>query len=203
MGHSQEALTSLGAIDWDQVPQDALSQFLTTTLTDAQTVVDSIPSPTPNVSGISGPTAAGGGPRPEAAAAAPAPADGAGKSPLLVQQTPEAEADAQQLRKEWKEAKVNPRDNPLGIKVFKLAAKDGKGTWFARQSIHHGLSFDDWKAGLQKEFGETMKTQGSPGSGNIRGIGAERRVESLTAEGGGSLEGESLFHMSPQQPPKC
>ena len=200
MGRSQESLTSLAAIDWDQVPQDAISQFLTTTLTDAQTVIDSVPSPTPKVSGI-------GGPRPEAEAEAPAPANGASESPVLVQQTPEAEADAQQLRKEWKETKVNARDNPLGIKVYKLAAKDGKGTWFARQSIHHGLSFDEWKAGLQKEFGETMKTQGSPGSGNIRGIGAERRVESLAAEGGGSLEGESLFHNVPFDPssrlPRC
>ncbi|KAL6868017.1 hypothetical protein J3F83DRAFT_738920 [Trichoderma novae-zelandiae] len=92
---------------------------------------------------------------------------------------------------------MNAKENPLNISVYKLAAKDGKGAWFARRSLHHGLSFDDWKTGLEMEFPETLKVQGSPGSGNIRGIGADRHVESREVEGSGHL---SVFQLSAQFP---
>lgn len=75
--------------------------------------------------------------------------------------------------------------------VYKLAGKDGKGAWFARRSVHEGLGFEKWKKGLQREFPKTMEVHGGPGEGNIRGIGAERRVERRVVESVGTAEGES------------
>jgi hypothetical protein len=102
-------------------------------------------------------------------------------------------AHAHSLRKEWKEVKVNAKDNPLGISVYKLAAKDGKGTWFARRSVHEGVGFERWRLGLEREFAETMKVKGGAGSGSIRGIGAERRVEEDEVDGSGQLERRFTF----------
>lgn len=74
--------------------------------------------------------------------------------------------------------------------VYKLSSKDGKGAWFARRSVHEGLGFSRWKKGLEKEFPETLKVQGGPGEGNIRGIGGEKRVEDMKVDGVGKVEGE-------------
>lgn len=93
--------------------------------------------------------------------------------------------------------KLNPKDNPLGISVYKLGAKDGKGSWFARRSIHEGLEFEKWKKGLEREFCETMKDHGRPGQGNIRGIGAEKRVEYRRVTGIGKIE---VYLLSAQFP---
>jgi hypothetical protein len=93
------------------------------------------------------------------------------------------------LQKEWKSVKLNAKENPLGMSVYKLAGKDGKGSWFARRSVHEGLGFKKWKTALQREFPETLKVQGGPGEGNIRGIGGEERVEYQVEEGVGTMEG--------------
>lgn len=82
------------------------------------------------------------------------------------------------------------------MSVYKLAGTDGKGAWFARRSVHCGLGFERWKRALQQEFPETMKVDGGPGVGNIRGIGGERCVECREA-GGGKLE---VYHLSAQFP---
>lgn len=173
-----EPLRALGPIEWDEVPVDDLKTFMNEAFVDAQTVVESVPAPT---------TASATG-----AAAAPAGAvfEQAEKAYSQNRQPGSSLALAQQLRKEWKEIKMNARDNPLNISVYKLAAKDGKGAWFARRSVHHGLTYDNWKTGLEKEFPETLKVQGSPGSGNIRGVGADRHVESREVEDSGHLSGE-------------
>lgn len=96
------------------------------------------------------------------------------------------------FQKEWgKPIKLAPKDNPLGIGVYKMAGKDGRGAWFARRSVHEGMGFMKWKLGLQKEFPESMKVQGGPGEGNIRGIGGEKMVEKVQIKGTGDIEGES------------
>ena len=89
--------------------------------------------------------------------------------------------------------KINAKDNPLEMSVYKCNGKDGKGAWFARRSVHEGLGFEKWKRGLKREFPETMKVQGGPGEGGIRGIGGERRVEYRDIEGVGKLEGWSSY----------
>ena len=95
------------------------------------------------------------------------------------------------LQKEWgKPIKLAAKDNPLGIAVYKLSGKDGKGAWFARRSVHEGLSFRRWKLGLEREFPESLSVQGGPGDGNVRGIGGERRVEQKEISGVGKVEGD-------------
>ncbi|OBT60577.1 hypothetical protein VE03_10012 [Pseudogymnoascus sp. 23342-1-I1] len=82
------------------------------------------------------------------------------------------------------------------MSIYKLAGSDGRGAWFARRSIHCGLGFSRFQRALQLEFPETMKVDGGPGVGNIRGIGGERRVECREAEGG-KME---VYHLSAQFP---
>ena len=79
----------------------------------------------------------------------------------------------------------------MGMSVYKMGGKDGKGSWFARRSVHEGLGFTKWKKGLEREFPETMKVTGGPGEGNIRGIGGERRVEYKNVDGMGKIEGKT------------
>ena len=85
----------------------------------------------------------------------------------------------------------------MGISVYKLSAKDGKGAWFARRSVHEGLSFERWKEGLIEEFPASLEVQGGPGEGKVRGIAAERRQEKLEVEGVGRVE---VYHLSAQFP---
>lgn len=96
------------------------------------------------------------------------------------------------FQKEWgKPIKLAAKDNPMGMGVYKMAGKDGRGSWFARRSVHEGMGFKKWKLGLQREFPESMAVQGGPGEGNIRGIGGERRVERIEVGGVGMVEGWS------------
>ncbi|KAG7008804.1 hypothetical protein G7Y79_00004g013880 [Physcia stellaris] len=108
------------------------------------------------------------------------------------------DASNSSLQKEWgKPIKLAAKDNPLGIAVYKLGGKDGKGAWFARRSVHEGLSFRRWKLGLEHEFPESLAVQGGPGEGNVRGIGGERRVEQKEIKGVGKVE---VYHLSAQFP---
>lgn len=179
MAH-HEPFKALGPIDWTTVSahEDAgsLPSTLAATLADAQTIVDSIPGPV-TTAGSNNPT---GRPRAatDSAAVGPAPTGGAA---------------AAALRPDWKEVKLGggPRDNPHAVSVYRLAARDGRGTWFARRSLHRGVGFARWRAGLQAEFDETLKraNPGEPGTGNIRGIGAEKRVEARDLGDDGLLRG--------------
>ncbi|KAI0906568.1 hypothetical protein F4823DRAFT_606797 [Ustulina deusta] len=113
--------------------------------------------------------------------------------------SPPAESahQAAELRKEWKEVKFNPRDNPLGLNMYKLAAKDGRGSWFARRSVHDGQSFKKWKTGMEREFAESLKVQGQPGDGKIRGLGADKCVADQTVDGRGKIQ---VYQLSAQFP---
>lgn len=184
MTNPHEPLQALAPADWNDLPQDDLASYMNHIFAQSMIVVESIPSPssaaTPATSGRA---------RAKTESAAVLRND-AQRFRALRQPAASLEA-AMALRKDWKEVKVNPRENPLGINVFKMSSKDGKGAWFARQSVHEGLSFDDWKAGLEREFAESLKVQGSPGVGNIRGIGADRHVEDKDIDDAGHLSGMS------------
>jgi hypothetical protein len=82
----------------------------------------------------------------------------------------------------------------MNISVWKLSAKDGKGAWFARRSVHKGMGFERWKEGLEREFEQTLGVEAdNPDDqleGKIRGIGAERRVEDVVVDGVARLQGE-------------
>lgn len=146
--------------------------FLSRTFNDAECVIESIPTDAPATQQTGRPRSSTDPNRQSSARRSSRPSDFARK-----------------LRKEWKEVKVNPKENPLGCSVYKLTAKDGKGSWFARRSVHEGQSFDKWKLAMQKEFVESMKVKGQPGAGSIRGIGADKRVENHSYDGCGKLEG--------------
>jgi hypothetical protein len=194
MGNHHEPLKSLGPVHWADVPQDDLKPFLHNIFADAHTVIDSVPSPTSSVSAAaaaSPPSKGRSRAKTDSAvgdAAATAAAAAAAATPGFPQNEAAVE-NSRQLQKEWKEVKVNPRENPLGVKVYKMSAKDGGGAWFARRSVHEGLTFDQWKAGLDREFIETMEVQGGPGSGSIRGIGADKRVEDCDVPDAGHVQG--------------
>lgn len=182
MSH-HEPLKALGPIDWAAVTGDDLKHFLNTTFLHAQTVVDSIPAAT----------------KPQQTGRARSHTDSSvvfdptsrhhtNTSASADASTAAAAAHAAQLQKEWKEVKIPPRDNPYSMSVYKLAGKDGRGAWFARRSMHEGVSFDKFRLGLETEFGHTLQHTTGPGTGNVRGIGAERKAEHLECDGVGQAD---------------
>ena len=178
-----EALGSLSLTEFSSVPSDQseVTTYLQNAFQKAQTILDSVPIPPPT--------------DPLVASNFRSTASALVASNVSEISSSSARSDPLDpsnvgLQKEWgKPVKFNAKDNPLGIAVYKCAGKDGKGAWFGRRSVHEGLSFKKFKLGLQSEFPETMKVQGAPGEGNIRGIGGERRVERIEAAGKGAIEG--------------
>ncbi|KAH6636305.1 hypothetical protein F5144DRAFT_487209 [Chaetomium tenue] len=111
------------------------------------------------------------------------------------------------LSREWKDLKMHQvsSGNPHGIAMYKMAAKDGRGAWFARRSLHRvgpgGVGFERWEAALKEEMQVTLdrveaEPGKEPGTGNVRGIGAERRVERVEFEGGKM----DVYHVSARFP---
>ncbi|KAI0460705.1 hypothetical protein F5B21DRAFT_498640 [Xylaria acuta] len=135
---------ALGPVEWESVAQEDLAMLMTDIFGDAHRLIDLIPTPAANADLLSLPSRAA-----------------------------ESPDHAKGLRKEWKEVKLNPRENPLGLSMYKLAAKDGK-------------------VGMEREFAERLKVQGQPGDGKIRGLGADKRVEDQTVD--------SLYQLSAQFP---
>lgn len=175
MTNLHDVFKALAPIDYEGIDQNNLESFLTCIFEDAQCIIDSIP-------GASAPKTAPQATGRQRSATDSAVAKKAGRA------APPSDR-AESLRKEWKEVQVNPRENPLGVSVYRLAAKDRKGAWFARRSVHKGLTFDRWKLGMETEFAESLKVQGAPGEGKIRGIGADKRAVSRVVEGCGKMEG--------------
>ena len=184
MAALHEGLKSLGPIDFEDTPLDDLNPFLTNAFRKGQLLVDSVPIPAP-----SDESAADGRLR------ASSTASSASEISISSARSIAPPSDVEVLQKEWKQVKLAPKDNPLGMSVYKLGGKDGRGSWFARRSVHEGLGFTKWKKGLEREFPETMKVQGGPGEGNIRGIGGERRVAYKNVEGVGKMEGMFISFM--------
>lgn len=185
MAALHDALQILGPADFEDTPLDDLKPFLSNAFSKAQLIVDSVP--------ISKPSDNAATPEGRSRANSAMSASSASEISLSSARSSPPPPDVEALQKEWKPVKLNPKDNPLGMSVYKLGAKDGKGAWFARRSVHEGLGFTKWKKALEREFPETMKVQGGPGEGNIRGIGGETRVEYKNVEGVGKMEGTYVF----------
>lgn len=181
MAALHEALKALGPIDFDDTPLDDLKPFLSNAFSKGQLIVDSVPILAPSDESTL-----------DGRSRASSTASSASEISISSARSAAPPSDVEVLQKEWKQVKMNPKDNPLGMSVYKLAGKDGRGSWFARRSVHEGLGFMKWKKGLEREFPETMKVQGGPGEGNIRGIGGERRVAYKNVEGVGKMEGRFL-----------
>ncbi|KAH6681624.1 hypothetical protein B0J14DRAFT_679632 [Halenospora varia] len=187
MAALHDALKTLGPLDFSETPLDDLKPFLSQAFTAGQLIVDSVPIPAPPGDPISL----------DGRSRASSSASSASEISPSSARSPAPGKEVEGLQKEWKSVKMNARDNPLGMNVYKLGGKDGKGSWFARRSVHEGLGFTKWKKGLEKEFPETMKVQGGPGEGNIRGIGGEKRVAFKDVEGVGKME---VYLLSAQFP---
>jgi hypothetical protein len=190
MAALHEALKTLSPIDFSTVPVDDLKPFLSETFSDAQLLIDSVPIPGPAEDSL---TVSIGRSRSNTI---PSIASSSSDISLSTARPSPPPPEIESLQTQWgNPLRLNTKDNPLGINVYKLAGKDGKGAWFARRSVHEGLGFERWKKALEKEFPETMKVQGGPGEGKIRGIGGERRVEHKVVDGIGKLEGEMVASM--------
>lgn len=184
MAALHDALKSLGTISYDDTPTDNLKPFLSDAFTSGQLIVDSIPISDSAES-------SNGRPRSNTTSSI---ASSASEILTSDARPPPPPHDIEALRKEWKQVKLKPADNPLGISVYSCKGKDGKGTWFARRSVHEGLGFTKWKRALEREFPETLKVQGGPGEGNIRGIGGEQRVAYHNVPGTGKMEGMLIWN---------
>jgi len=182
-------LKYLAPIKFSDVPQDKaeLDPFLADLFTHVQSIVESIPIPDPDPSLTS---------HHEHGSKSPA-ASAAEMSISNARSHPPSAEDAA-LQKEWgKPIKLSAKENPMNIAVYKLGGKDGKGAWFARRSVHEGLGFSRFKRGFEREFPTSLAVQGAPGEGNIRGIGAETKVEEITIPNRGKVE---VYRLTAQFP---
>lgn len=186
MAALHEALQSLAPVSWDAIPTnspDELRAYTAKIFKDSRLIVETVPEPpTPYISRSH--------------------TDLRSSSPVSVPQLAS-------LKKEWgKPIKINnAKENPLGISLYKLYGRDGKGAWFARRSIHDGLPFSRWKAKMQVEMEETLKArqeelrQGRTPGTSIRGIGGDRRLETVEirdASREGALGHVEVYQLSAQ-----
>ncbi|KAK5664325.1 hypothetical protein OQA88_543 [Cercophora sp. LCS_1] len=181
MAH-HEPFKSLSPLAWSTILSEPPADLLRETFGNAQLLVDSIPSP-------DSPTKTGR-PRSETDSAALSSGHTRDKGPSSHRDRANTDpAITATLRKEWKPVKISAKENTLGIDVYKLAAKDGKGSWFARRSVH-AVDFDKMVLGLKREFAETSSVLSSGGgeTKSVRGLGAEKRVERMAVEGVGVIE---------------
>jgi hypothetical protein len=187
MAALHSALQALSPLNFSDVPtsHDELDTYISDLFTNAELILESVPPP-PSEDVSTRPRSA--------TSVASNTSEMSSSSARSSPPSPEHAA----LQKEWGKAiKAGGKDNPLNIPVYKCSGKDGRGAWFARRSVHEGLGFGRFKRGLEREFPETMKVQGAPGEGNIRGIGGEKRVEDITVEGKGRVEVYSLSAQFP------
>ncbi|KAI9803723.1 MAG: hypothetical protein M1833_000635 [Piccolia ochrophora] len=189
MAALHDALHTLAPVDFSVLPVDDLKPYLKEAFAKSQLIIDSIPPPSDDASPTVGRSRS---------STVSSTASNASEMLLSPARPAPPIAEHSALQKEWgKPLKLSAKDNPLGMSVFKLSGKDGRGAWFARRSVHEGLGFAQWKKSLEQEFPETLQFQGGPGEGNIRGIGGERVVEQRGVQGVGKLE---VYHLSAQFP---
>jgi Protein of unknown function (DUF3074) len=180
MSRLHKALEQLGPRNFSDIPDDDLSHFLQDTFVAAEEIVDSVPR--------------GGDASGNTVKNVATPADKVMSALDLVSlhsQAPPVDPSQQELAKLWgKPLRLGAKENPLGLSFYKMAAHDRHGAWFARRSVHKGLSFNRWKKAIKSEFLESMNVSGGPGAGSIRGIGADKRLERKDVPGVGALEGK-------------
>lgn len=188
MATLHEALKGLGPCDWADIPTspDQLEPFISDLFAKSQLILESVPIPDPD-----------GSVRARSNTVSSIASNASEMSSSTARSAPPA-AEYAALQKEWgKPLKLSVKENPLSMSVYKLAGKDGRGAWFARRSVHEGLGFARFKRGLEREFPESLAVQGAPGEGNIRGIGGEKKVESIKVGNKGKIE---VYHLSAQFP---
>lgn len=188
MAELHEALKALSPTEWDDVPLDDLEPYMTALLTSGELICNSVPPP---VDGTPFNEATPHFDQPNAATSH--------KDVLPSQARPHPpDASHEDLQKNWGKAmKFSAKENPLNIAVYKMAGKDRFGAWFARRSVHEGIGFSKFINAMKREFEESLSVEGGPGSGSIRGIGADTRLERKEVDGVGALE---VYQLSAQFP---
>lgn len=175
MADLHEALQDLGPTDWSSVPtsQQEIDQYLAKLFNSAQLILDSVPIPAPEEAPVL-PSAKSNKTAGKASEITPS----AERSPTLRDRH-------ERLQKEWgKPLKIKPTENSLGISMYKMSSKDGKGAWFGRRSVHEGMTFKRFKRAMEYEFEKSLAESGPPGTGNVRGIGGEERLERVKSKNG-------------------
>lgn len=188
MSELHQALESLGPVDWSDVPQDNLEGWMKQLFENGELICNSVPPPPGGTDfDQSQPTQS----KPNAAKSAK---DIANSEARPVPPHPDHAA----LQKSWgKPMKLSAKDNPLGISVYKMAAKDRHGAWFARRQVLEGISITKTRRAMQREFAESLASTGGPGAGNVRGIGGDRKLEKKDAGKAGRLEAYQLSAQFP------
>jgi hypothetical protein len=188
MAELHEALKALSPTTWDDVPLDDLSPYMTALLTSGELICNSVPPP------------ADGTPFLEAKPHFDQPNGATSHKDVLPSQARShpPSKEHEDLQKNWGKAmKFSAKENPLNIAVYKMAGKDRFGAWFARRSVHEGIGFSKFINAMKSEFDESLAVEGGPGSGSIRGIGADTRLEKKEVDGLGAVE---VYQLSAQFP---
>ena len=179
----KSSFESLAPIAYDELPSgDELPGFVKDSFAHAEHLLNSIPTPASH----------------SVEQFEPKPANTARKAvdtscdPSSVP-APSFEQDLESVKAWGKPYKMSTKDNPLAVQVYKMAAHDRHGAWFARRSIHQGIGFEKWKAAASHEFLESLKVQEGPGAGAVRGVAADRRVEKLAGPHNSTIEGEFKY----------
>ncbi|KAJ5938832.1 hypothetical protein N7466_001966 [Penicillium verhagenii] len=196
MATLHDALECLKPTTWDDVPQspDELRNYIRDIFHRARLVAESLPDPPPYENDSQSDSDSSSTPRVVPSSA----------------RVGETDPEITSLQKQWgKPIKMGgPKDNPLGVNVWKLSAHDGGGSWFGRRSVHEGMPFTRWQEKISSEYDETLKVnrkkidKGQTPDKSIRGIGAERKVESVEVkdEGGSVIAHVTVYHVSAQFP---
>jgi hypothetical protein len=180
MAQLHEALACLRPKEFSDIPTDDLNTYLPDILAKAELIANSVPPP-PNGTPYASSKRTRTNPQPAI--------NGADLTISEARRPPPAKAH-EDLQKAWgKPVKLAAKELATGMSVFKMAGHDRHGAWFARTGVHEGLGFAKWKRAMLREFPESLEVQGGPGEGNIRGIGGDRRLEDITVDGIGKLEG--------------
>lgn len=194
MASLHDALHSLKPTTWDSVPKapDELREYVRDLFKNSRLVAESLPDPPPYEETNTVPDT-------NSLHVVPSPA-----------RVAETDPDILPLQKQWgKPIKMGgPKDNPLGVHVWKVSADDGGGSWFGRRSVHEGMSFTRWQEKMSSEYDETLKVnrkkieKGQTPDSSIRGIGAEEKVETVEVkdEDGSIMAQMMVYHVSAQFP---
>ena len=181
MSKLHEALRTLEPIEFANVPMDQLDSFLKQIFSKAELAINSVPFPAGGDDFLSASLSHSDSNVAKSSA----------EMTLSSARPPPRKSSYAELQKQWgKPIKLNAKENPLGTTMYKMAGNDRHGAWFARSSVHEGIGFSKFKKALLREFPETLKVDGGPGAGSIRGIGADKRFERKIIDGVGSLEGK-------------
>jgi hypothetical protein len=180
MAELHEALACLRPKEYSEVPTDNLKTYLAEVLAKAELIANSVP-PAPNGTPYESS---------KRTRTNPQPATNAADLTISDVRRPPPDKAHEELQKSWgKPVKLGAKEAATGMSVFKMAGSDRHGAWFSRTGVHEGLGFAKWKRAMLREFPESLEVQGGPGEGNIRGIGGDRRLEDITVDGVGQLQG--------------